>query len=149
MGAADPNADYAGDIASTAAWELLKAEAGAQLVDVRTMAEWSYVGLPDLTALGRRVLTVEWHGFGSQTVNPDFVAQTQAGLRSVGAGLETAILFLCRSGFRSRLAATVMARAGFRRAYNIADGFEGDLNNEYHRGRRGGWKAAGLPWRQS
>ncbi|MBU6444066.1 MAG: rhodanese-like domain-containing protein [Alphaproteobacteria bacterium] len=149
MAATSPNADYAGDITCTEAWELLKADTGAQVVDVRTVAEWSYVGLPDLTALGRRVLTVEWHGFGTRTVNPDFVPQVHEALDAVGAGPETAVVFLCRSGVRSRLAATAMTQAGFKRAYNVADGFEGDLDNEYHRGRRNGWKAAGLPWRQS
>ncbi len=149
MGTASPTADYAGDITSTEAWDLLRTDAGAQVVDVRTMAEWNYVGLPDLTGLGRRVLPVEWHSFGASIVNPDFVGQVRQGLIALGAGAETAILFLCRSGARSRLAAMAMAREGFRRAYNIADGFEGDLDNEYHRGRRNGWKAAGLPWRQS
>jgi rhodanese-related sulfurtransferase len=149
MGAANPAANYAGDITCTEAWEMLRADAGAQVVDVRTMAEWSYIGLPDLTALGRRVLTVEWHSFGTSTVNPEFVAQVREGLSALGAGAEAAILFLCRSGARSRLAAMTMARTGFTKAYNIADGFEGDLDNEYHRGRRNGWKAAGLPWRQS
>ncbi len=148
MGPANP-ADYAGDITCTEAWDVLRTDGGAQVVDVRTMAEWSYVGLPDLTTLGRRVLTVEWHSFGASTVNPGFVAEVREGLSAFGAGAETAILFLCRSGARSRLAAMAMARAGFKRAYNIADGFEGDLDSEYHRGRRGGWKAAGLPWRQT
>jgi rhodanese-related sulfurtransferase len=58
-------------------------------------------------------------------------------------------MFLCRSGVRSRAAAIAMTRAGFSRAYNIAGGFEGDLDGERHRGAANGWKAAGLPWKQT
>jgi len=61
---------------------------------------------------------------------------------------DAAILFLCRSGARSRAAAIAMTELGFARCYNIAGGFEGDLDGERHRGV-GGWKAAGLPWRQN
>ena len=148
MGASSPDADYAGDIASTEAWAVLAAEEDAQIVDVRSMAEWNFVGLPDLTALGRRVLTVEWQSYPAMTVNPYFAAQASELLAEAGAGFETAVLLLCRSGVRSRAAAIAMTKAGFRRAYNISDGFEGDLDSEYHRGLRGGWKASALPWRQ-
>jgi rhodanese-related sulfurtransferase len=58
-------------------------------------------------------------------------------------------LFLCRSGARSRAAAAALTRIGFEKAFNVAGGFEGDLDGEGHRGAITGWKAAGLPWRQS
>lgn len=149
MGAVNLNADYAGDIECQAAWSLLEANASAQLVDVRTMAEWNFVGLPDLSRLNRRVLTVEWQSYPSMTVNPNFVAQLSELLDGEGAGQETPVLFLCRSGARSRSAAIAMTKAGFMKAYNVAGGFEGDLNAEQHRAARNGWKQAGLPWRQS
>jgi rhodanese-related sulfurtransferase len=78
-------------------------------------------------------------------VNPDFVGQAKAKL----ADADTPVLFLCRSGARSRSAAIAMTRAGFTHAYNIAGGFEGDMDQERHRGNRNGWKASGLPWKQS
>ncbi len=141
--------DYAGDLACEEAWAILKAEPKAQLVDVRTTAEWSFVGLPDTSALHREVHCIEWQNFPSMAVNPEFVAQTTEALRRAGATPDAPVLFLCRSGARSRAAAIAMTRAGFARAYNIAGGFEGDMDDERHRGRRNGWKAAGLPWRQS
>jgi rhodanese-related sulfurtransferase len=142
-------AGYAGDLQAAEAWELLQSEPQAQLVDVRTAAEWGFVGTPDLSGLGREVLCVEWQRYPSMAVNPDFVAETKGALQRMGAEPGTPLVFLCRSGARSRAAAVAMTKAGFSRAYNLAGGFEGDLDTERHRGRSNGWKASGLPWRQS
>jgi rhodanese-related sulfurtransferase len=139
--------DYAGDIDPKEAWALLASNPGAQLVDVRTMAEWSFVGIPDLSSVGRQTICIEWQNFPDMGLNPHFVAETQAAVR--GATADTPLLFLCRSGARSRGAAIAMTRAGFSAAYNIAGGFEGDLDSARHRGSKNGWKAAGLPWKQS
>ena len=146
---ANSDPDYAGDMNCSEAWALLEAEPGAQLVDVRTAAEWTFVGLPDLSGLGRRVLTVEWQSYPGMGVNPDFAAQTAELLAGAGADADAPVLFLCRSGGRSRAAAIALTKAGFSRAYNISGGFEGDPDAAHHRGTRNGWKAAGLPWRQS
>ncbi|MGB8365608.1 MAG: rhodanese-like domain-containing protein [Rhizomicrobium sp.] len=143
------NADYAGDVTSAEAWAVLRGEPKAQLIDVRTAAEWAYVGLPDLSGLGRELHRVEWQIFPSMAVNPDFAALAAEKVRHAGADEQTPLLFLCRSGARSRAAAIAMTRAGFAKSFNIMDGFEGDLDAERHRGRHNGWKAANLPWRQS
>ena len=140
--------DYAGDLSAQEAWDLLKAEPSAQLVDVRTMAEWNFVGLPDLAGVGRRVHCVEWQSFPTMAVNPAFAAEAEAAVTAAGAGKDSPILFLCRSGARSRAAAVALTQAGFARAYNVAGGFEGDPDGERHRGNINGWKAARLPWRQ-
>ena len=142
-----PPRDYAGDIDPAEAWDMLKSDPKAQLVDVRTMAEWNFVGLPDLSELGRKTHCIEWQGFPSMAPNPDFVGETAAALGEGGAG--SPVLVLCRSGARSRAAAIAMTRAGFEKAFNIAGGFEGDLDGERHRGGNNGWKAQGLPWKQS
>ena len=141
----NPSADYAGDLSAQEAWALLEREPKAQLVDVRTQAEWNFVGLPDLSSLGREAALIEWQMFPTMQVNPDFVAQ------SAGAQDDKAapVLFLCRSGARSRSAAIALTRAGYGKAFNIAGGFEGDLDGERHRGRKNGWKASGLPWKQT
>jgi rhodanese-related sulfurtransferase len=139
--------DYAGDISVADAWALLQSDLNAQLVDVRTTAEWNYVGLPDMSALGRQVHTVEWQQFPTGSPNPAFVGETAQSLGAIAR--DTPLLFLCRSGVRSRAAAIAMTRAGFTRAYNVAGGFEGDLDPERHRGSTNGWKAAGLPWKQT
>lgn len=144
-----PAGDYAGDIDAAAVWERLKADPAAQLVDVRTVAEWSFVGLPDLSGIARQVHCVEWQSFPSMAVNGGFVKAAGRALESAGAGPDTPVYFLCRSGGRSRAAAIAMAQAGFSQAYNIMGGFEGDLDAERHRGNANGWKAAGLPWKQS
>ncbi|HEY5346696.1 MAG TPA: rhodanese-like domain-containing protein [Rhizomicrobium sp.] len=141
--------DYAGDLDAAAAWDGLKADPSAQLVDVRTVAEWSFVGLPDLSPIARQVHCVEWQSFPSMAPNTGFVAETTRALAAKGAGFDTPVYFLCRSGGRSRAAAMAMAQAGFRQAYNIAGGFEGDLDAARHRGNSSGWKALGLPWKQS
>jgi rhodanese-related sulfurtransferase len=141
--------EYAGDLSADEAWSLIKAEPKAQLVDVRTTAEWTFVGLPDLSSVGREVLCAEWQGFPTMAVDPDFETVTNDALRQAGATAQTPVLFLCRSGARSRAAAIAMTRAGLERAYNVAGGFEGDLDEKRHRGQRNGWKAAGLPGKQS
>ena len=141
--------DYAGDLELRAAWDLLAKDAQAQLVDVRTVAEWNFVGLPDLSPLGREPHRIEWQSYPSMQINSHFVADAAERLQAAGAGPDTSVLFLCRSGARSRAAAVAMTRAGFQKAFNIAGGFEGDLDDEGHRGRVNGWKALGLPWRQT
>ena len=138
--------DYAGDISPADAWDILNKDPNAQLVDVRTTAEWSYVGVPDLSAVGREAALVEWQSFPSMRTNPSFVAETE---RATAVGKDTPLLFLCRSGVRSRAAAVAMTGAGYSRAYNIAGGFEGDPDAERHRGNKNGWKASGLPWKQT
>lgn len=139
---------YAGDISPAEAWDMLGKVPGAQLIDVRTRAEWSYVGLPDLGALGRDALLAEWQSFPSGAPNAEFSAQAEAALAQQGASKETPVLLLCRSGARSRAAAIALTSRGYVRAYNIAGGFEGDHDENGQRGRVNGWKAGGLPWRQ-
>ncbi|MGD0189256.1 MAG: rhodanese-like domain-containing protein [Rhizomicrobium sp.] len=141
--------NYAGDISAQRAWDILSADPLAQLVDVRTAAEWNYVGVPDLTGTGRDLRTVEYQSFPSGTVNPSFVANTARELEQAGAGRDAPVMFICRSGARSRAAAILMTESGWTQAYNVAGGFEGELNEQRHRGTRNGWKASGLPWRQS
>jgi len=137
---------YAGDLGATDAWALLQSDPAAQLVDVRTVAEWSFVGLPDLAGIGRQVHCVEWQSYPSMAQNPSFVAQAGA---AIGSRKDAPVLLLCRSGGRSRAAAMAMTAAGYEQAYNVAGGFEGDLDKNSHRGGANGWKAAGLPWRQT
>jgi len=144
-----PSHEYAGDLGISEAWDLLLQDPKVQLVDVRTVAEWNFVGLPDLSELERRTHCVEWQGYPAMQPNSNFTADAAEALQAAGAGPQTPILFLCRSGARSRAAAMAMTRAGFEKAFNIAGGFEGDLNGEGHRGLTNGWKAAGLPWRQT
>ena len=140
--------NFAGDLLPQDAWALLKDEPDAQLVDVRTRAEWAFIGVPDLKVLAREALLIEWQSFPSMELNRSFVAELGRALPDQ-PGQDRPLLFLCRSGARSRAAAIAAAGAGFTRAYNIAGGFEGDLDPNGHRGRQNGWKAAGLPWRQS
>jgi rhodanese-related sulfurtransferase len=141
--------EYAGDLSTAEAWSLLEKEPKAQLIDVRTTAEWSFVGVPDLSSVGRDAFLVEWQSYPDMSMNPQFVDMVANAVRKAGATSDTPLLFLCRSGARSRAAAIAMTRAGFGKAYNIAGGFEGDLDDSRHRGQRNGWKSQGLPWRQS
>ena len=139
---------YAGDVAPKEAWDLLADNPAAQLVDVRTLAEWNFVGLADLSGLGRRAHCIEWQSFPTMAVNPGFAAETAAAVTAAGADKDTPVLMLCRSGARSRSAAMALTALGFTRAYNIASGFEGDPDGMRHRGQLNGWKADGLPWMQ-
>ena len=134
---------YAGNVDPSEAYAALQADPDAVLVDVRTSAEWSYVGVPDLTQMGKQVIPLEWQRFPDGALNMDFVEQ----LRDSGVGEGAPIYFLFRSGVRSAAAAEVATAAGLGPAYNVSDGFEGPLDHDGHR-TVGGWKVAGLPWRQ-
>lgn len=136
--------NYAGDITPEQAWERLSENPDAVLVDCRTRAEWDYVGVPDVSALGKRVVFVEWIGYPQGALNARFVAE----LRAAGVTDGSEVLFLCRSGQRSIGAAAAATADGIAAAYNVLEGFEGPLDP---RGRRGtsGWRAAGLPWYQA
>lgn len=140
---------YAGDLSSTDAWKVLSEDSTAVLVDVRTRAEWTFVGVADLREVGRQPALVEWQRFPDMDVNPGFVEHVSEALRERNAGADTPVFFLCRSGARSRDAAIAMTTSGLRAAYNISDGFEGPADALHHRGEVAGWKAAGLPWIQS
>ena len=129
-------------------WKTLTSSPRSQLVDVRTRAEWTYVGIPDLASVGKRPVLVEWQTFPDQTVDPRFAERLAGELKALGVGPDDDLFFICRSGSRSRAAAEAMAAAGYR-AYNVGGGFEGPLDNLRHRGTLGGWKASGLPWLQS
>ena len=136
------------DVPVKATWERLGADVKAVLIDVRTRSEWAFVGIPDLSALSRRPVLVEWLTFPENRANPEFVPQLSEMLASVGADHETELFFICRSGGRSLQAAMAMTAAGFRKCHNVAEGFEGPLDPMRHRGTHSGWKAAGLPWSQ-
>ena len=140
---------YHADASPEEAWQTLAREPGAALVDVRSTAEWAYVGVPDLSGTPAPLLRVEWQTFPSMQVNPSFVETVDAALREAGSGADAPIFFLCRSGARSAAAAAAMTAAGYTRCFNLAGGFEGPRDESGHRGTVAGWKAADLPWVQS
>jgi rhodanese-related sulfurtransferase len=140
---------YQADVSAEEAWTALTSEPAATLVDVRTTAEWNYVGLPDLTPIGKTLLRVEWQDFPSGQVNPAFAETLDAALKKAGASANAPLYFICRSGARSASAAAAMTAAGYSHCYNVAGGFEGARDGEGHRGTVEGWKAAKLPWTQS
>lgn len=136
------------DVPAQEAWVRLKDDAGAVLIDVRTRAEWTFVGLPDLSALNKRVLPIEWQTFPDNRPDPEFVGKLGTLLEGAGVSKDAELFFICRSGARSHAAAVAMAGAGFAHCHNVEDGFEGPLDATQKRGLVAGWKAAGLPWRQ-
>ena len=135
---------YAGDISPRDAWDKLQSDPEARLIDVRTQAEWLYVGLPDLSVLEKQPILVSWQVFPTMARNEAFAPQ----LAAQGIAKDAPLLFLCRSGVRSKAAAELMTSLGHGPCWNISDGFEGALDDSRHRGGQAGWKAQGLPWLQ-
>lgn len=129
---------YAGALLPAEAYAVLQQVPGSKLVDVRTQAEWDYVGHTPESVL------VEWNTYPSGQRNPAFLKELEAQV----AKTDAPVLFLCRSGARSHHAAQAATRAGYANSYNILEGFEGDKNAEGHRNSIGGWRFAGLPWVQ-
>jgi len=128
--------DYAGALLPAEAHALM--QAGAKLVDVRTRPELAFVGsIPGSVA-------VEWQTYPGGRPNPEFLGELAATV-----GKDVPVMFICRSGARSHGAAEAATRAGWREAYNVLEGFEGDKDAEQHRNSVGGWRKADLPWVQS
>jgi len=140
--------NYAGDVDSAQAYDRLASSKDTVLIDVRTRAEWNFVGVPDLTAIGKETLFVEWQSFPPAAPVTDFTESLSAHLAQQGYDKDAELYFLCRSGQRSQSAAIAMTQAGFGKCYNVSGGFEGPLDPSRHRGTQSGWKAAGLPWVQ-
>lgn len=136
------------DVDVREAWRRLSQSQDATLIDVRTSSEWTFVGVPDLSSIGKTVLRLEWKSFPEGRINPSFVPDLEAALAAAGATKDTELFFLCRSGGRSLSAAKAMAAAGYRACHNVAGGFEGPPDPQGHRGTVDGWQAAGLPWIQ-
>lgn len=132
------------------AYAALRDSRDCALVDVRTAAELAFVGGPDPDPIGRPVVWVEWAEFPSGRPNGQFVDALK---RALGGGLPGRLFFICRSGARSLAAARLVAERMQAEGrplvcVNVAEGFEGDLDADGHRGTVNGWKVAGLPWRQ-
>src|SRR5450631_2795250 len=127
---------YAGAVSPREAHQL--AQHGAKIVDVRTHAEWHYVGRVPQSVL------IEWNRYPGGEPNTRFIDEL-----AVHCGRDDLILLLCRSAVRSHAAAALAAQSGFRFVFNILEGFEGVRNSQGRRGSSGGWRNAGLPWEQS
>lgn len=139
---------YAGDVTVDECWKELQQEESAQLVDVRTVPEWSFVGVPRLDSLNKEAIFVEWQQYPHMGVNPAFVQLVEERLAAAGADKSSKIFMLCRSGVRSISAAQAMTEAGFKNAFNILNGFEGDKDAAGQRASLAGWKFSQLPWSQ-
>jgi rhodanese-related sulfurtransferase len=136
--AKDLNLPYEGALLPTEAYDIMQSAPGAKLVDVRTSAEFAWVGrIPD-------AVEIEWQMFPGMQVNPHFMTQLQQQVDK-----EALTMFICRSGGRSHFAAIAATQAGYTDCYNVLEGFEGDKDTDGHRNTRGGWRKAGLPWSQS
>lgn len=131
------NLPYAGALLPSEAYALLQAVANVKLVDVRTRAEWDFVGrVPGC-------VPIEWQSYPSSERNAAFLSELAAQVKK-----EDLVMFLCRSGARSHAAAAAACQIGYARSYNILEGFEGDKDAQGHRASVGGWKVSGLPWTQ-
>ncbi|UXY16185.1 rhodanese-like domain-containing protein [Chitiniphilus purpureus] len=128
---------YSGALTPAEAHLLMQQPVGATVVDVRTAAEWQFVGIVPGAEL------IEWKRYPGMAPNPEFLAQLKQKVDP-----QRVVLFLCRSGARSHDAAALAASHGYAEAYNILEGFEGDRDAAQHRNTVNGWKAAGLPWVQ-
>ena len=128
---------YSGALTPAEAYEVWRNAPGARLVDVRTRAEWTYVGrIPG-------AVEIEMLTFPGNQLNPDFLAELEQ-----YTDKSAPVLFICRSGGRSHNAAMLARQAGFAATYNVLEGFEGDRDAHGHRNTTGGWRVAGLPWIQ-
>jgi rhodanese-related sulfurtransferase len=109
------------DLTPRQVWEALMSNPDAALCDVRTNAEWSFVGVPDLSQTGKQPVLIQWQVFPTMQPNPKFIEA----LGQANVGPDHHVYFLCRSGARSMAAAQAAKAAGYKHVFNIKDGFEG------------------------
>jgi rhodanese-related sulfurtransferase len=129
---------YEGALTPAEAYEVMRADPNARLVDVRTRAEWEWVGrIPG-------AVEVEFLTYPGSRPNPAFMQELEQKV-----GKDAKVMFICRSGGRSHNAAMLATQAGYTECFNVLEGFEGDKDAEGHRNKKGGWRFAGLPWQQS
>ncbi|AXY60419.1 rhodanese-like domain-containing protein [Acinetobacter sp. WCHAc010052] len=128
--------EFTGTVLPHEAWALFQA-GHAVIVDVRTNEERKFVGYVEDT------IHIPWATGTALNRNPRFAKELESKV-----GKDKTILLLCRSGKRSAAAANVAFNAGFENIYNIEQGFEGDLDEDNHRGSFNGWRFHHLPWRQ-
>jgi len=129
---------YDGALTPREAHEIWQQAPAAKLVDVRTRAEFDWVGrIPG-------AVEIEFLTYPGSRPNPDFLNQLEQQVDK-----ESLVMFICRSGGRSHNAAMMAMQRGYTECYNVLEGFEGDKDAEGHRNTQGGWRAAGLPWIQS
>ena len=136
--------DYAGDVSPLETWNNIKSSDEYHLVDCRTNAEWSLVGVPDLDSLGKKVLFIEWQTFPTMEKNPRFLQE----ISDTDLKKNSKIIFLCRSGARSRSAVEFLTSQGYENCFNCSEGFEGSHDNFGRRSNVNGWKFHNLPWKQ-
>ena len=126
---------YAGALTPKEAHEIWQLAPGAKIVDVRTRAEWDWVGrIPGAEE-------IEWLLYPTNQPNSHFLAQLKQQVDP-----EALVMFICRSGARSHNAACLASQAGYSESYNVLEGFEGDKDADGQRGKTGGWRHSGLPW---
>jgi rhodanese-related sulfurtransferase len=134
-----PEEAYAGAVTPQEAWELIQQDRKVKLIDVRTNAERDWVGRVAIPP--EQHGAVQWSTWPGGVPNAQFVEQLEG-----VADKDEVLLFLCRSGVRSRHAARTATAAGYPHCYDILEGFEGDKDAEGHRKTSGGWCKHGLPW---
>jgi rhodanese-related sulfurtransferase len=141
-----PDGDYAGDVLAKDAWQALEGNRRAVLVDVRTAIEWQLIGKPDLSSIDKEPIYLQWVTLKGPNAN--FVDELKSALENGGVDQDAPVYFMCQSGGRSKIAAMQCTELGYTSCYNIAEGFEGDLDGHEHRNSVSGWKVSGLPWTQ-
>lgn len=130
-------------ISTKEAWGKLQLE-NSFLIDVRSAAEWQFVGEPLFNS--DKYLKISLLEYPNMSMNLDFLALFN---KHFTGSKKSDIFCLCRSGVRSHKAAEILLNDGYESVYNIADGFEGEIDNNQHRNKLSGWKFNGLPWKQS
>lgn len=128
---------YSGALLPEEAYEIMQHVAAAKLVDVRSSAEWNFVGVVP------GAVNIEWKTFPGMIENPNFLSQLKHQVDPEGI-----VMFMCRTGARSDQTARLAAEHGYADCFNVLEGFEGDKDGRGHRGTVTGWKAKQLPWSQ-
>jgi len=128
------------------AWDLIQKEPKVAFIDVRSDMEYLFIGHPSGS------VNIPWIEEPNWEVNPHFVRDVRklvlGGVIDSPEHHSVPVLLICRSGNRSDEAGKLLVENGFKRVYNIVQGFEGELDENHQRGTIAGWRFDNLPWEQ-
>ncbi len=134
------------ELSPVQAWDVLQSRADALLLDVRSSMEYEYVGHVPGSVFVALKEPPDWQQ------DAEFTGRVRKAIKERWPDQipeDLTILALCRSGARSMMAAEELSKNGFKQVYNVAEGFEGDKDEQQQRGKKNGWRFHGLPWEQS
>ncbi|WP_319380458.1 rhodanese-like domain-containing protein [Thiomicrorhabdus sp.] len=125
-------------------YKWMKEDDSVILVDVRTPAEWQFVGYTPMAQIMIPSVFFKYDGVDDKkpryrsVLNEKFISEFEEKLFDLDADKNTPFVVMCRSGAtRAQPAAKMLDQYGYKNVYIMTDGFEGGKMKD---GDKQGWR---------